>query len=226
MSSTQKDIGPMLYEHDSLELEESSHATRRKHKFHLGLQILVVALIATASIVAARPVLSNFMTAQPATSSIESTPSSGNQATNEITATVSDSPEVAPLPPESLVASESPDPSGIEVEVSKRRGVLPGIDRISVRNHTAATLDVSNWRIEPAIGSDVFTVPEGTAIKSGQTLTIYEMNIIGEQCRADTALALFTCNALGLKENTRDVIFRFASVRVVDESGTVVAVSE
>jgi len=57
-------------------------------------------------------------------------------------------------------------------------------------------------------------------------LKIFEMNIVGEGCRPDTGTVLFTCNALRLERTTRDVIFATTSVRVVDDTGSLVAESE
>ncbi len=80
--------------------------------------------------------------------------------------------------------------------------------------------------VQSVAGEGSMVIPDGVVIEPDRSLTIFEMNIVGERCRPDTPTVLFTCNALGLERTTRDVIFTTPPVRVVDDTGAFVAESE
>jgi hypothetical protein len=116
-------------------------------------------------------------------------------------------------------------PSALTVTLGARVATGPGLDWIALANTSDIPMDVSGWVVKSKFRETGFTVPGGTVVEPSRSIIIYETMTVGQKCQPDTAVALFTCNALGLDRTTLDVLFPGYDVEVFNTSGVVVAAS-
>lgn len=137
-----------------------------------------------------------------------------------------------PDDPHGTVTSEAtsslpdPDRGPVVVTVSDRPTVDPGIDYVTVRNVSDRAIDLSGWMLRTrrsAIEAPTFEIPDGVVLGPAESITVYETQTIGADCQPDTATSFFTCNAMGLDRTTRQVIFPYGPIELLDSRGTLVA---